>query len=125
MRRSFPSLFRHVALFLVITVLSAGMAMASYVCPEVTTKAMAMQMEGVPCAGMDIEKPVHCAEHSADTEVSLEHHNAPPALAPFSHAVLVRIVLSQPDTFARTLFPVEVPTLGADPPYLRTLRIRI
>ena len=125
MRRSFPSLFRHVALFLVITVLSAGMAMASYVCPEVTTKVMAMQMDDMPCAGTDIEKPVHCAELSSDTKVSLEHHNAPPALAPLSHAVLVRIVLSQPDALARTQFPVEVPTLGADPPYLRTLRIRI
>lgn len=99
--------------------------MASYVCPEVTTKVVAMQMEGMPCAGMDIERPVHCAELSADTEVSLEHHNAPPALASLSPAVLVRIVLLQPDTLARTLFPVEVPTLGADPPYLRTLRIRI
>ena len=99
--------------------------MASYACPEVTTKVVAMQMEGMPCAGMDIEKPVHCAELSADTEVSLEQHNAPPALASFSHAVLVRIVLLRPDTSARTLFPVEVPTLGADPPYLRTLRIRV
>lgn len=126
MRRSFPSLFRYVALLLVLTVFNTGIAMASYVCPELTAKVMDSQMmDGMPCAGMDIEKPVHCAELSADTKASLEHHSAPPGLAPLSNPALVRILVPLLEMASPTPWSGEIPEPDADPPYLRTLRIRI
>lgn len=124
MRRSFPSLFRCVALLLVLTVFNTGMAMAAYLCPDLTTKLMEARMDGVPCADMDIDKPVHCAEFSADTKASLDHHHAPPSLVPLAHAALVRILLPLPPT-ALPPPAAAIPEPGADPPYLRTLRIRV
>lgn len=126
MRRSFPALFRCIALLLVMTFMTSGMAMASYVCPEIVGKQAPMQMmDGELCAGMDMERPVHCAEFSADTKASIDHHNPAPALSLLSPAGLVRIV-APVSTLA-----VSLPWLGdlhapdADPPYLRTLRIRV
>jgi hypothetical protein len=126
MRRSFPSLFRYIALILVMTLTTSGAAMASYVCPAIATNLMrAQMMDGMPCAGMDMEKPVHCAELSADTKVSLDHHNAPPALAPLSLAVLAWMVSPRSTLILPRPYPADLPEPDTDPPYLRTLRIRI
>lgn len=126
MRRFCPSMFRYVALILVMTIFSAGMAMASYVCPTLTSAEMSAQMtEGMPCDGMDIEKPVHCAEFSADTQASLELHSSPLPLPPFSFGLLVLVI-----------FPLKAPATvhhwagsdwepGPSPPYLRTIRIQV
>lgn len=126
MRRSFPALFRCIALLLVLTLMTSGMAMASYVCPEIVGKQAPMQMmDGEPCAGMDRERPVHCAEFSADTKASVDHHNPVPALTLPSPASLVRILAPVP------ALAISLPRLGnlpepvTDPPYLRTLRLRI
>ena len=124
--RRFPSLLRFVALFLVLTVFNAGMAMASYVCPDLTTKVVQAQlMDGMPCAGMDIEKPVHCAVLSADSQASLDHQSGPAALTPISLALLVRFLLPLPQAVAVVPFSGEVREPDTSPPYLRTLRIRI
>ena len=126
MRRSFSLLFRYVALILVMTTFSAGMAMASYVCPaSVSAEMAAPLMDGMPCAGMDIEKPVHCAEMSSDTQASLELHNAPPPLAPFSLGVLVLVILPVHGTTASHFWPGNGLETGPAPPYLRTLRIQV
>ena len=56
MRRSCPLMFRYVALILVMTIFSAGLAMASYVCATLKSAEMSAQMtEGMPRDGMDIE----------------------------------------------------------------------
>lgn len=126
MRRSFPELFRFVALLLVMTLMTSGMAMASYVCPEIVGKPAPMQMmDGEPCAGMDMERPVHCAEFSADTKASIDHHHPVPALTLLSHASLVRIVVPVSSLEIALPWTGDLPKPGADPPYLRTLRIRV
>lgn len=126
MRRSFPALFRCIALLLVMTLMTSGMAMASYVCPEMVGKPPPVQMmNDEPCAGMDMERPVHCAAFSANTEASLDHHNPAPALTMSSPASLVRIVAPVSALVIALPWTGDLPEPGADPPYLRTLRIRV
>lgn len=126
MRRSFPALFRCIALLLVMTLMTSGMAMASYVCPETVAKRAPIQMmDGEPCAGMDMERPVHCAEFSADTKASVDHHNPVPALTLLSPAGLVRIITPVSALAIALPWPADPPGPVADPPYLRTLRIRV
>lgn len=123
MRRIFPSLFRCFALLLLVTVTNAALAMAAYVCPEQTVNLGAMA-HGTPCAEMDQEKPVHCAEHKAGTKATVEHATNP-TLAVLS----IGFVIPSP----RPRVPVVLnatPTgvlleAGTDPPYLATLRLRI
>ena len=48
--------------------------MAAYVCPQLTdTTAQQEMMSGMPCAGMDKEKPVHCAQYQSGAQLALEH----------------------------------------------------
>jgi hypothetical protein len=126
MRRSFSLLFRNIAMILVMTIFSAGMAMASYVCPATASPEMSAQlMDGMPCAGMDIEQPAHCAEMSADTQVSLELHHSPHPVAPFSLGVLVLVIFPAQVTAASHFWPGGILDAGLAPPYLRTLRIQV
>jgi len=119
-------MFRYVALFLVMTIFSAGLAMASYVCPTLTSVEMSAQMmEGMPCDGMDIEKPVHCAELSADTQASLELHSSPTPLPPFSFALLVLVIFPLRDPATVHFWTGSGPEPGLSPPYLRTIRIQV
>ncbi|WP_231949214.1 hypothetical protein [Herminiimonas arsenitoxidans] len=82
-------------------------------------------MDDLPCAGMDVEKPVHCAEQQSGVELALEHLATAPSLTPTivsfimpaSLPVVAAILAS-----AWTDAPLE---LGVDPPYLRTQRLRI
>ena len=104
--------------------------MAAYVCPQLTptpVEEMVMEMatDAVPCAEMDKVKPVHCAEFQSGAQLALEHLAAPPALTPVFVAFVIPasapalpVVLDpvQGDFFLET---------GTDPPYLRTLRLRI
>lgn len=126
MRRSRPSLFYRTALFLVIAMMASAMAMAAYVCPQLTVApdALAM-MDGMPCAGMDLEQPAHCAELAADTQASVDHQNAAPAPVPPSPAMLLRIVAPPSDAGAWRPVARDAPAPAGDPPYLRTLRIRL
>lgn len=99
--------------------------MAAYVCPELAKPAMSGMMEGMPCTDMDKEKPVHCAEFQSAADLALEHLSAPPALGPIvvsfiqpaSVPVIPAVPLSRWNEFS--------PDTGVDPPYLRTLRLRI
>lgn len=126
MQRNLPSYFRFIAFFLVMTIMNSGMAMASYVCPQLISTTTNMQMmEGMPCAGMDVEKPVHRAEFTAGAKASLEHLNAVPALAPPSFATLFRVLLLSPPPAASMSWAPDVSEPTDDPPYRRTLRIRI
>lgn len=119
-------MFRYVALILVMTIFSAGMAMASYVCPSVASAEMSAQMMGgMPCDGMDIEKPVHCAELSADTQASLELHSSPPPLPPFSFGLLVLVIFPLNDPATVHFWSSSGLGPGLSPPYLRTIRIQV
>jgi len=110
---------------LVMTVLTSGIAMAAYVCPQTMVPMQEMAMGDMPCAGIDIEKPVHCAEQQSGAKLALEHFAATPLLAP----TIVSFIMPAPLPVvpavlasAWTDAPLE---LGVDPPYLRTQRLRI
>lgn len=126
MRTSIPSLFRLAAAFLVMTILSSGFAMAAYVCPQLTnTTAQQEMMSGMPCAGMDKEKPVHCAQYQSGAQLALEHLAESPAFVPttvFSVVPVQWLVAHVVPVPIRANIPLDQ---GADPPYLRTQRLRI
>ena len=95
MRVSFPAICRLIACFLVMTVLTSGIAMAAYVCPQLAP-VPEVAMEGMPCAEMDKEKPVHCAQAQSGDHPALEHLAAAPVLTP---------------VFAAFVMPVAAPVL--------------
>lgn len=126
MRRSFSSFCRLIAAFMVMTVLTSGIAMAAYACPQlVPAPAVEVAMKGMPCAEMDKEEPVLCAEQQSGIQLGLEHLAKTPGLGP----IIVTSIIPAP-------LPVVSPVLatpwgnvplvsGTDPPYFRTLRFRI
>jgi hypothetical protein len=126
MRRAFPSLFRLIACLLVMTVMNTGMAMAMYVCPQLTAQpAQARAMAGMPCAGMDKEKPIQCAEYQSGAKVAHDYANAAPDLAPISIAFIIPAVTPAMPLQLASAWTDLVPPAGSDPPYLRTQRLRI
>lgn len=104
--------------------------MAAYVCPQlapapVEEMVVEMAKDAVPCAEMDKVKPVHCAEFQSGAQLALEHLAVAPALTPiFTSVVIPAPVLGIPIVLAPVQGNVPLET-GADPPYLRTLRLRI
>jgi hypothetical protein len=126
MRHTISSLYRIVACFLVMSLLTSGIAMAAYVCPQVNAPAQAeMMMEGQPCAGMDTEKPVHCAEVQSSGQLALEHLAAPTALTPVAVSFVQPAPVPVPPTVPSFVRHDFISDAGADPPYLRTQRLRI
>ena len=126
MRQSFSSFFRLIAAFLVLTVLASGIAMAAYVCPQLTNVSMQEKMvKGMACADMDKEKPVHCTQYQSGAQLALEQLAAAPSFAP----ITVSFVVPVPWPVAPIIlipFRADVQSdLGADPPYIRTQRLRI
>jgi len=125
MRPTFSFFCRLIASFLVMTVLTSGIAMAAYVCPELAPAKEKIVMDGMPCADMDKEKPVHCAAFQSGAQLALEHLAAAPALAPVFTSFIIpasapaSLVVPAP---VQGTIPRET---GADPPYLRTRRLRI
>jgi hypothetical protein len=108
-----------------MTVLTSGIAMAAYVCPQTMAPVQEMAMGDMPCAEMDVEKPVHCAEQQSGSELALEHLATAPSLAPtIVSFIMPAPLLAVPAVLASawTDAPLE---LGVDPPYLRTQRLRI
>ena len=100
--------------------------MAAYVCPQLALAPVQdISMKGMPCAEMDQEKPVHCAEFQSGAQLALEHLAATPALTPvFGSFVIPAPAPTIPIVLATVQRTVLLET-GADPPYLRTLRLRI
>jgi hypothetical protein len=125
MRRSISSLYRLVACFLVMSVLTSGIAMAAYVCPQLApAPKMEMAMDA-PCLEMDKQKPVHCAEFQSGAQLALEHLAASPALTP----IVVTLVRPAPalviPSVAAHAWNNAPPAVAVDPPYRRTQRLRI
>jgi len=125
--RTLPSFFRLIALLLTLTIVSSGMAMASYVCPQLTavSNERMMMMEGTPCADMDKEKPVHCVQYQSGAQLALEHLAETPAFVP---ATVLAVIPVQWSVAPVVPVPVraDIPLdLGTGPPYLRTQRLRI
>lgn len=99
--------------------------MAAYVCPHLAPAPMMEMSMDMPCAEMDKDKPVQCAEFQYGTQLALEHVAAPPALTP----IVISIVQPAPAPVAPIVtadaWKDAPPAVGADPPYLRTQRLRI
>ena len=126
MRRAFPSLFRLIASLLLMTLMSSGMAMAAYVCPQLTTSlAQVRLMAGMPCTDMDKENPAQCAEHKSGAKSASDHLNAPPALAPISIAFVIPAPALIVPSKVKAVLTDMVVLHGTDPPYLQTQRLRI
>jgi hypothetical protein len=130
MRQAFSSFCRLIASILVMTVLTSGMAMAAYVCPQlasVPVEEMVMEMatDAVPCAEMDKVKPVHCGEFQSGAQLALEHLAAPPALTPVFAAFVIPASLPAIPVVVAAAQRNSLLETGTDPPYLRTLRLRI
>jgi hypothetical protein len=126
MHRSLSTLYRLIASFLVMSILTSSVAMAAYVCPQLApAQKTAMVMDGKPCAGRDKEKPVHCAEFQSGVQLALEHLAAPPALTP----IVIAVVRPAPALFIPAVpasrWNDTLPAVGTDPPYLSTQRLRI
>lgn len=126
MHRFLPPFCRVIATFLVMAVLTMGMAGAAYACPILAEELVQKTMVAdASCAGMDDDHPVQCAEHQSGAQMALEHTASPPLLVPV--ALSTAIPAPAPDTFSSF-----VPSRFANPrypesapPYLRTLRLRI
>jgi hypothetical protein len=108
-----------------MTVLTSGIAMAAYLCPELTKASMSEMMDGMPCAEMDKEKPVHCAEYRAGDELALEYLAAAPSLTPPTISFVIPVIAPVVPPAVTSFWPDVPSNPGADPPYLRTQRLRI
>ncbi len=99
--------------------------MAVYSCPTLVKASMPEMMEGMPCAEMDKEKPVHCAEFQAGEELALEHLAAAPTLtSPTISSVMPAVAPVVPPVLSSFWSDVSSEPAN-DPPYLRTQRLRI
>lgn len=114
------------ACFLMLTVMSSGVAMAAYACPgdmDATTPAAMMPMEN--CAGLDAAKPALCATLPSDAQLALEHLAVQPALAPITVSSIAPVFQPQALSTAAHCEAAVVVQPGSGPPYLRTQRLRI
>lgn len=125
MRKFFSSFCQLIASVLLMAFLTSGFAMAAYVCPELVKPAIPEMMEGMPCAEMDKEKPVHCAEARAGNQLALEHLAAAPTLAPPTISFVIPVISPVILLFPTSIWSELVLDTGNGPPYLRTQRLRI
>lgn len=115
------------ALFAVLALLFAQMALADYVCPGDSKVAMASLMpSGAPCDGMDTAQPVLCHQHAADSAQTFEKVNAATPTLPLIVQVLVIPAMTQAAQ-AMALPVVAVPEARPPPHplFLSTLRLRV
>lgn len=122
------STFRCIVAYLLMSfLLVAEVAMASYVCPQQDTPAEVVQMvvDGVPCTTMDDAQPVQCAKFQSGEELALEYLAAPFALTPGAVRLIHPVSITDLSAVSLPEWTDPVPSIGMDPPYLRTQRIRI
>lgn len=99
--------------------------MAAYVCPQTMVPMEEMAMGDMPCAGIDIEKPVHCASDQSGTQLALEHLATAPSLTPTIVSFIMPASLPVVPAVLASAWTDAPQELGVDPPYLRTQRLRI
>jgi len=114
--------------FVVLSLLFAQLALASYVCPtQADAAAMAeMMASGEPCEGMDQAQPVLCHQHSAGAAQSFEAVKLPAASLPMIVQVLVMpLVLQAVEAEALPAASAPEARPPPDPLFLSTLRLRV
>jgi hypothetical protein len=116
------------AFSVVLSLLFSQLALGNYVCPEQTeVVAMAEVMaSGMPCAGMDMDQPALCAEHSSSAPQSFESAKAPTPSLPMVVQVL-EVPLALDACVARAVPVAATPEAQPppDPLFLSTLRLRV
>lgn len=81
-------------------------------------------MADMPCAGMDIEKPVHCASQHSGAQLTLDYLATAAAPAPIASFIMPASMPLVPAIPASSWIDTPLQA-GAAPPYLRTQRLRI
>jgi hypothetical protein len=116
------------AVFMVVSLLVAQLALAQYVCPQqMDVETMAAMMEaGAPCEGMDPQQPTLCHQHSADPATNFEAVKLPTVAQPAVVQVLEmpRLADAQPDHVVPPTARSEAQP-PPDPLFLSTLRLRV
>ncbi|MGO4390531.1 hypothetical protein AB4Z46_04155 [Variovorax sp. M-6] len=112
----------------VLSMLFAQLALASYVCPGAADAvAMAQMMAaGEPCEGMDSAQPVLCHQHAADMSLSYEQVKvATPSLPAIIQVLVVPLVLDAQRAVAHPAAAAPELRPPPDPLFLSTLRLRV
>jgi hypothetical protein len=126
MRQFFSPFSRLIACFLLMTVMTSGMAMAAYICPQPAVAIVSdMAMSDGPCVGMDVEKPVHCASLQSASHLALEHLSVAPSLTPLTISFVIPAPVFSSVQFLPAMQTTPLLLAGNDPPYLQTQRLRI
>ena len=127
-------MFRHhrnrlaTTFLMVLSLLFAQLALASYVCPAQTGAAAMAEMmaSGEPCEGKDQAQPLLCHQHSAGATQSFEVVKLPAASLPMVVQVLIMPLVRQ--AIATVALPAAAAPEAkppADPVFLSTLRLRV
>ena len=125
MRHFFLTYRRGIAAFMTLSILLSSIAMAAYLCPKIPlSPSIEMMAMDSPCANADVEKPVHCASDQSAAKLALEHLASAGTLSP-PIIVSVQTVTVPRFSSAITAASDMHRVFGADPPYLRTQRLRI
>ncbi len=127
MRTLVTAFGRFIALFVTLSMLTSGVAMAAYVCPKTLSgTAMTSMAMTAPAEPLDADMPAHCAERQSGDKQALEQSgNAPvPALPATLLVQQLPPAAAQPHQATRLC--TDTPRFHAHaPPFLRTQRIRI
>jgi hypothetical protein len=123
MRQFISSFRRCIAAFLALSILTSTIAMAAYLCPKVPAAPMPEMAMDAPCTGVDLDKPVHCATSQSPVQLALEHLSAAPVALPMIVFILTILAPRSASFIPRLAWILT--SFGADPPYLRTQRLRI
>ena len=114
---------RAIAAMILLTMLTHGIAMAAYVCPQGLSGVTSAASER---AVIDDDMPAHCAERQTGDKPALEHSGDPPSLslpAVVSVAWLPAVSALPRRPMTVTLSATE--PRAAAPPLLLTLRLRL
>jgi len=116
------------ALFTVVAMLFAQVALANYVCPGQAEVAMASEMaaSGEPCEGMDTAQPVLCHQQAASAAQSFEVLKV---VSPSLPAVIQVLVVAPVVVTASAVGVLRLASTESKPPpdplFLSTLRLRV
>ncbi len=112
------------ALFVVVSMIFAQLALAAYACPAAAGLTPVAMSE--PCDGMDTEQPALCHERTAAAPQTLDVQKTP---SPSLPAIILVLTAPQP---ALPIIAVSLRRLGSvearpppDPLFLSTLRLRV
>ena len=112
--------------FMVLSLLFAQLALASYACPAGTAAMAEMMVAGQPCEGMDEAQPTLCHQHATGTAQSFEAVKLPAASQPAIVQVLVLpLALDADESSAVPRAASAEARPPPDPIFLSTLRLRV